>query len=142
MINTYTSLEDFSKGLSTEVRTLLKEVGDLRECRRALYVELAELLLMKGRQSQGDMLAIMPYPTKPPAKPEAKKDGGGDPKKPQAPPAWSTFMPMPAPIIGAQRPLPNRPPGMPMPMPFGGPAAFNLGGMPPAGPVSTVERSI
>jgi hypothetical protein len=130
------SLEDFSKGLSTEVRALLKEVGDLRECRRALYVELAELLLMKGRQSQGDMLAIMPYPTKPPAKPTDKKpDGGGKGKQPQAPPAWSTFMPMPAPVIGAPRPLPGTParPGMPMMMAPGGPGAFNLGGFPPAG---------
>ncbi|KAJ9092318.1 hypothetical protein QFC19_008752 [Naganishia cerealis] len=30
-------LDDFSKALSSEVRTLLKEVGDLRETRRALY---------------------------------------------------------------------------------------------------------
>lgn len=44
-------LDDFSKALSGEVRVLLKEVGDLRESRRALYMELAELLLMKGRQS-------------------------------------------------------------------------------------------
>jgi hypothetical protein len=52
-----------------EVRVLLKEVGDLRESRRALYMyvfplmmlgpadksarELADLLLMKGRQSAG-----------------------------------------------------------------------------------------
>lgn len=32
------SLDDFSKALSGEVRSLLKEVGDLRENRRALYM--------------------------------------------------------------------------------------------------------
>jgi hypothetical protein len=31
-------LDDFSKALSGEVRSLLKEVGDLRENRRALYM--------------------------------------------------------------------------------------------------------
>jgi hypothetical protein len=87
-------LDDFSKALSVrveralhsmrrakrelthqgEVRVLLKEVGDLRESRRALYMcvslslwlgaptrctgadtlrEIADLLLMKGRQSAG-----------------------------------------------------------------------------------------
>lgn len=30
-------LDDFSKALSSEVRALLKEVGDLRETRRGLY---------------------------------------------------------------------------------------------------------
>jgi len=55
-------------GFKGEVRALLNEVGDLREWRRALYLcvrfgnshfadgllrELADLLLMKGRQSQG-----------------------------------------------------------------------------------------
>jgi hypothetical protein len=82
---------------------------------------------MKGRQSQGDMLAIMPYPTKPPTKPEEKKKGGGgESKAPQAPPAWSTFMPMGAPLVGMPRPLPNAP-GLGMPVPFGAPA-MNLGG--------------
>ena len=67
------SLDDFSKSLSNEVRILLKEVGDLREARRALYMELADLLLMKGRQSSGDLMAVLPYPSKPPQNPAAKK---------------------------------------------------------------------
>lgn len=56
-------LDDFSKALSSEVRALLKEVGDLRETRRALYYELAELLLLKGRQSHGDLMAVLPFPS-------------------------------------------------------------------------------
>lgn len=124
------SLNDFSKELSGEVRTLIKEVGDLRECRRALYVELAELLLMKGRQNQGDMLAIMPYPTKPPPKPveQKKKDEKNNPK---APPMWSTMMMPMAPGLGRGLPPIPGPPPMHMPMPFGpGPGPSGPAGVP------------
>ncbi|ORX41083.1 hypothetical protein BD324DRAFT_678476 [Kockovaella imperatae] len=113
-------LDDFSKALSGEVRVLLKEVGDLRESRRALYMEIADLLLMKGRQSAGDLMAILPYPVAPPKNPQASKQqkdkppappGVGDTKNKNPAggvPAWSTFMPMGGPAVGLpNRPLPN-----------------------------------
>ncbi|WWD20657.1 hypothetical protein CI109_105133 [Kwoniella shandongensis] len=115
-------LDDFSKALSGEVRTLLKEVGDLRESRRALYMELAELLLMKGRQSAGDLMAILPYPAAPPQNAQQKQQQqqqnqqkkGGENKDQNKAPAWTTWAPMgvPPPVMG--RPLPQ--PGMPPPM--------------------------
>lgn len=55
-------LDDFSKSLASEVRPLLREVGDLREMRRAIQYEIADLCLFKGRQSSGDLMAVMPWP--------------------------------------------------------------------------------
>ncbi|KAF8336974.1 uncharacterized protein EI90DRAFT_2910894, partial [Cantharellus anzutake] len=46
-------LDDFSKALSAEVRMLLKEVGKLREEKRALQHELGMLLCMKSKYSPG-----------------------------------------------------------------------------------------
>jgi hypothetical protein len=66
-------LDNFSRVLANEVKVLLKEVGDMREARRGLYYELADLLLLKGRQSGGDLMAVVPYPSKPPTKPGEKK---------------------------------------------------------------------
>ncbi|WRT70644.1 uncharacterized protein IL334_007642 [Kwoniella shivajii] len=130
-------LDDFSKALSGEVRVLLKEVGDLRESRRALYMELAELLLMKGRQSAGDLMAVMPYPANPPGNPanQPKKDnnqnpqgqkqeGQGKGKSPAGVPAWAQWHPMVPPVMG--RPLPQT--GGPPPM------MMNLGGGAVPGP--------
>ncbi|WVQ95510.1 hypothetical protein IAU59_002607 [Kwoniella sp. CBS 9459] len=130
-------LDDFSKALSGEVRVLLKEVGDLRESRRALYMELAELLLMKGRQSAGDLMAILPYPAAPPKNPanQPKKDEKKDnqpkqPNQPKAPagiPAWASWQPMGIPpVMGRPLPQPGGPP--PMPMNLGG------GAVPPPPP--------
>ncbi|KAL7422817.1 hypothetical protein Q5752_002113 [Cryptotrichosporon argae] len=121
-------LDDFSKALSGEVRVLLKEVGDLRESRRALYMELAELLLMKGRQSTGDLMAVLPYPAKPPTKVEQKKQddkkpaqpggGGNISNKQPAVPAWASYMVPPAPVTGL-RPLPQPAGAVPPPPAFG-----------------------
>ena len=87
---------------------------------------------MKGRQSMGDYMGILPFPAgvaKQPAKLEQKKvsapdfhvtshqqeppkpGGGGDAAKKGGAPAWSTYMPVQAPAIG--RPLPT--PGLGMP---------------------------
>ncbi|OCF45693.1 hypothetical protein I317_00596 [Kwoniella heveanensis CBS 569] len=103
-------LDDFSKALSGEVRVLLKEVGDLRESRRALYI---------------DLMAILPYPAAPPKNPanqpkkEEKKDNA--PKPPNAPkapagiPAWASWQPMGIPpVMGRPLPQPGGPPPMPM----------------------------
>ncbi|KLT44861.1 hypothetical protein CC85DRAFT_231014, partial [Cutaneotrichosporon oleaginosum] len=37
-------MDNFSRSLANEVRVLIKEVGDLREARRSMHYELAELL--------------------------------------------------------------------------------------------------
>ncbi|WVR08584.1 hypothetical protein IAU60_005639 [Kwoniella sp. DSM 27419] len=118
-------LDDFSKALSGEVRVLLKEVGDLRESRRALYMELAELLLMKGRQSAGDLMAILPYPAAPPGAPKKEQNqqnqqqGQGKGKAPNAPPAWTMWQPTGIPpVAGRPLPNPNAPPGPPAPPPI------------------------
>ncbi|KAK8850475.1 hypothetical protein IAR55_004393 [Kwoniella newhampshirensis] len=121
-------LDDFSKALSGEVRTLLKEVGDLRESRRALYMELAELLLMKGRQSAGDLMAILPYPAAPAKANQPKQNQPKDNKDQNKAPAWATWAPVgvPPPLMG--RPLPQ--PGMPPPTPLN----LSGGAVPPPPP--------
>lgn len=117
---TNSSLDDFSRQLSGEVRVLLKEVGDIREARRALYMEMADLLLMKGRQSGGDLMAIVPYPAKPPAKPAEKKEEKKPAEKPKGPPAWSSFFMPGAPMPGHGPPMPGHGPPMGRPLPHPG----------------------
>ncbi|GLB44454.1 hypothetical protein LshimejAT787_1700810 [Lyophyllum shimeji] len=46
-------LNDFSKALAGEVRILLAEVGKLRDERRALQFEIAELMQMKSKHGAG-----------------------------------------------------------------------------------------
>ncbi|KAJ9125672.1 hypothetical protein QFC22_000634 [Naganishia vaughanmartiniae] len=131
-------LDDFSKSLSSEVRALLKEVGDLRETRRALYYELAELLLLKGRQSAGDLMAVMPWPgpgigpakPNPPSAPPKPAPPKQEPKAaaPPAPaPAWQSFNIPPAMNLGGpalipaavptSKPAPPTPGSRPLPVP-------------------------
>jgi len=46
-------LNDFSKALANEVRILLQEVGQLRDERRALQYEIAELMAVKSKHGAG-----------------------------------------------------------------------------------------
>ncbi|KAJ8523144.1 hypothetical protein ONZ45_g375 [Pleurotus djamor] len=46
-------LNDFSKALAAEVRILLDEVGKLRDERRALQFEIAELMAVKSKHGGG-----------------------------------------------------------------------------------------
>ncbi|KAH9934108.1 hypothetical protein B0H21DRAFT_759799 [Amylocystis lapponica] len=46
-------LNDFSKALASEVRILLAEVGKLRDERRALQYEIAELMSVKSKHGAG-----------------------------------------------------------------------------------------
>ncbi|TYJ54390.1 hypothetical protein B9479_004978 [Cryptococcus floricola] len=106
-------LDEFSKALSSEVRVLLNEVGNLRESRRALYMELAELLLMKNRQSQGDLIAL--YPMDPKFMEKTKKEEPPKEKPPAPPmpplwPGWGPPMPMPMPPSVRPLPTPKQPP--------------------------------
>ena len=54
-------LDSFSKSLAGEVKTLMKEVGDLRESKRALQHEIADLLLIKARHGGGDGMNMFPW---------------------------------------------------------------------------------
>ncbi|KAF8736292.1 hypothetical protein AX14_000548 [Amanita brunnescens Koide BX004] len=46
-------INDFSKALASEVRILLAEVGKLRDERRALQYEIAELMAVKSKHGAG-----------------------------------------------------------------------------------------
>ncbi|KAF7298753.1 hypothetical protein MIND_00822800 [Mycena indigotica] len=46
-------INDFSKALAGEVRVLLAEVGQLRDERRALQYEIAELMSAKSKHGEG-----------------------------------------------------------------------------------------
>ncbi|KZV95823.1 hypothetical protein EXIGLDRAFT_765900 [Exidia glandulosa HHB12029] len=50
-------LNDFSKALASEVRILLQEVGKLRDERRQLQQEIAELMSVKAKHSGGGEFA-------------------------------------------------------------------------------------
>lgn len=83
-------LNDFSKALASEVRVLLAEVGKLRDERRALQYEIAELMSVKSKHGAGGEYA--PH-WKPPMPEEGKEDGPpeeGTEKEevPAAKPAW------------------------------------------------------
>jgi len=83
-------LNDFSKALASEVRVLLAEVGKLRDERRALQYEIAELMSVKSKHGAGGEYA--PH-WKPPMPPEAKdepppEEAGEKEDVPAAKPAW------------------------------------------------------
>jgi len=82
-------LNDFSKALASEVRILLAEVGKLRDERRALQYEIAELMSVKSKHGAGGEYAPhwKPAPDAPkddaPPEDAEEKDG-----LPPAKPAW------------------------------------------------------
>ncbi|KAI0305118.1 hypothetical protein B0F90DRAFT_1701450 [Multifurca ochricompacta] len=103
-------LNDFSKALASEVRILLQEVGKLRDERRALQHEIAELMAVKAKHSAGGEYSpdwrpkylpeeLMPHdPAPPPPPPE-------EPPAPEGParPAWRTVIKRPEPSAGGRR---------------------------------------
>ncbi|OCH90183.1 hypothetical protein OBBRIDRAFT_623845 [Obba rivulosa] len=62
-------LNDFSKALASEVRILLAEVGKLRDERRQLQYEIAELMSVKSKHGAGGEYTPdwAPKPEEPPA---------------------------------------------------------------------------
>ncbi|KAK0499171.1 hypothetical protein EDD18DRAFT_1461131 [Armillaria luteobubalina] len=87
-------INDFSKALASEVRILLEEVGKLRDERRALQYEIAELMSVKSKHGAGGEYSPEwrppPEPQEflpPPPPPPLPMDEG-----PPAParPAWRT----------------------------------------------------
>ncbi|KAJ3554092.1 hypothetical protein NM688_g3287 [Phlebia brevispora] len=85
-------INDFSKALAGEVRILLQEVGKLRDERRQLQQEIAELMTVKAKYSSGGDYAPAwapnpePAPAAlPPPPPPAEIEPAGP-----APSAWRT----------------------------------------------------
>ncbi|KAF9462191.1 hypothetical protein BDZ94DRAFT_1261734 [Collybia nuda] len=83
-------LNDFSKALAGEVRILLAEVGKLRDERRQLQYEIAELMNLKSKHGAGGEYAPDwrpkiegPPPEEPPPPPAIE-----DAPPPQARPGW------------------------------------------------------
>ncbi|KAJ7079743.1 hypothetical protein B0H15DRAFT_924492 [Mycena belliarum] len=75
-------LNDFSKALAGEVRILLAEVGQLRDERRALQFEIAELMSVKSKHGAGGEYSPewRPKPDEaPPAPPEPEAPAGARP---------------------------------------------------------------
>ncbi|KAA1474583.1 hypothetical protein DENSPDRAFT_841187 [Dentipellis sp. KUC8613] len=86
-------INDFSKALAGEVRILLQEVGKLRDERRALQHEIAELMALKSKHGAGgeyspDWRPKEPLPdvSPPPPPPPEVMDGPPAPARP----AWRT----------------------------------------------------
>ncbi|KAK0460453.1 uncharacterized protein EV420DRAFT_1641000 [Desarmillaria tabescens] len=87
-------INDFSKALASEVRILLAEVGQLRDERRALQFEIAELMSAKSKHGAGgeytpdwrpppEPQALLPPPPPPPPPIDEGPPG-------PARPAWRT----------------------------------------------------
>ncbi|EIN14626.1 hypothetical protein PUNSTDRAFT_81104 [Punctularia strigosozonata HHB-11173 SS5] len=130
-------LIDFSKALAGEVRILLEEVGKLRDERRALQFEIAELMALKSKHGAGGEYSPgwMPKPDEQPAAlpppEEAPPEGDGVPPAPARPawrivhkrkerqpkritqgadtPASPRSAPAPVPVTPAPAPAPNLP---------------------------------
>jgi len=84
-------INDFSKALASEVRILLAEVGKLRDERRALQFEIAELMSVKSKHGAGGEYAPDWRPRVPeeaPLEPEGPPED--PPEIPPAKPAWRT----------------------------------------------------
>ncbi|KAI6166480.1 hypothetical protein EDD17DRAFT_1774463 [Pisolithus thermaeus] len=85
-------LNDFSKALASEVRILLAEVGKLRDERRQLQFEIAELMAVKSKHGAGGEYSPdwRPKPQDPmPPPPAAATPPPVDESAPvQARPAW------------------------------------------------------
>ncbi|KAF8509661.1 hypothetical protein BU17DRAFT_77819 [Hysterangium stoloniferum] len=136
-------LNDFSKALASEVRILLQEVGKLRDERRALQFEIAELMAVKSKHGAGGEYApdwkpkepAAPEPAKPAWRavnkrtialkrenPKALPPQPAPPPPPEskpAPPAWNTWKPNPLIQATPRMPPAPAPPPPPTPRPQG-----------------------
>ncbi|KAG6840577.1 hypothetical protein C0991_005766, partial [Blastosporella zonata] len=110
-------LNDLSKALASEVRILLAEVGKLREERRTLQYEVAEVMQMKSKRGAGGEFSSDWKPEKPqpllqaPEQPLALE---GPPAPIQARPGWRTVHPRPEYKPRSQR-APTKPAAPPAP---------------------------
>ncbi|KAF8214916.1 hypothetical protein K438DRAFT_765528 [Mycena galopus ATCC 62051] len=76
-------INDFSKALAGEVRILLAEVGQLRDERRALQYEIAELMSVKSKHGAGGEYIPEWRP-----KPEEEAPPPPEPPAPGSRPGW------------------------------------------------------
>lgn len=124
-------LNDFSKALASEVRILLAEVGKLRDERRQLQFEIAELMAVKSKHGAGGEYSPdwRPKPQEPmPPPPAAATPPPVDDGAPvQARPAWRVVhkptrrerapkglpAPAPAPVPQIEAPKPVSNPNVP-----------------------------
>ncbi|KAG6860690.1 hypothetical protein C0995_008603 [Termitomyces sp. Mi166 len=112
-------LNDFSKALAVEVRILLEEVGKLRDERRALQYEIAELMQMKTKHGAGGEFAPDWRPKAPEAPPPPVIEAP-PPAPTPAPPAWRVVHKRPERkprMIKAPPPAPTPAPAPPPPKP-------------------------
>ncbi|ETW77500.1 hypothetical protein HETIRDRAFT_421624 [Heterobasidion irregulare TC 32-1] len=124
-------INDFSKALASEVRILLQEVGKLRDERRALQHEIAELMAVKSKHGAGGEYSpdwrpkmplpdMLPPPEAPPALPPIEDIAPAKPgwrtvhKRPERPPRGAKGK-QPAAIAPAPPPPPPEPPKPEMP---------------------------
>ncbi|TCD67193.1 hypothetical protein EIP91_000420 [Steccherinum ochraceum] len=111
-------MTDFSKALASEVKILLAEVGKLRDERRQLQYEIADLMATRSKYGSGGEYApnwapkreATPPPVSPPPVPLAIEDV--EPARP----AWRTIHKKPESRRSKQKALPA-PPAAPAPMP-------------------------
>ncbi|KAG2073352.1 hypothetical protein BDR04DRAFT_1094752 [Suillus decipiens] len=118
-------LNDFSKALASEVRILLAEVGKLRDERRQLQFEIAELMAVKSKHGAGGEYSPdwRPPPQEPPPPPPpAASPPPEEVITGPARPAWRVVhkpqrrekpapksLPAPAPVPAIEPPKPNLP---------------------------------
>ncbi|KAH7101731.1 hypothetical protein BKA62DRAFT_702069 [Auriculariales sp. MPI-PUGE-AT-0066] len=115
-------LNDFSKALASEVRILLQEVGKLRDERRQLQQEIAELMAVKAKHGlPGGEYAPPTWmlPAPPPPEPEHAPPAELGPPV-EAKPGWRTVHKKPERRPREPKALPAPPPppvAAPAPMP-------------------------
>jgi len=116
-------IADFSKALASEVRILLAEVGKLRDERRALQYEIAELMSVKSKHGAGGEYSPEWKPQQPEAPPEEAPPPAMIEDIAPARPAWRTVYKRPERRIkgashGGGPPVSSpTPPPPPMPAP-------------------------
>ncbi|KAJ7064346.1 hypothetical protein C8F01DRAFT_1250591 [Mycena amicta] len=108
-------INDFSKALASEVKILLAEVGKLRDEKRALQFEIAELMSIKAKHSaEGMYTGWMPPPSHP------RRQLNRPPPPPPAPGGWRVIhaphVPRPRKQRQAQQQI-APPPAAPAPAP-------------------------
>ncbi|KAJ7109006.1 hypothetical protein C8R43DRAFT_1043462 [Mycena crocata] len=110
-------INDFSKALAGEVKILLAEVGKLRDEKRALQFEIAELMSIKAKHSADGVYAPGWMPPPPPEAPPPEEPA---PPPGPAPGGWRTVHAPHAPRRRQQlalRAAPTPPPPAPAPPP-------------------------
>ncbi|KAJ7861987.1 hypothetical protein B0H14DRAFT_2741063 [Mycena olivaceomarginata] len=116
-------INDFSKALAGEVKILLAEVGKLRDEKRALQFEIAELMAIKAKHSADGVYAPGWAPP-PPAAPEPPAEPAPPPGP--APGGWRTVHAPHVPRARKQQLALRNSPAPPPPAPAPPPPAPDL----------------